>query len=354
MWRSYCHCFRSRQQQQLLDDRDKLISQIWAQKGLESFLKPLSFDNLHSAAVHGPVIMINHCRWHSDIIILVHDSPPSLIPTVNNFYDWVNKLHDQLFGIRKKSLDSVKYEDTLCSVLKELYELVGQPVIQRLNKLHVPEQSRVWWCPTSTFCFLPLHAIGPIPSDCGPPWYFLDLYIPSYTPTLSALIKYNKSGSQTLGKPSLLLILQPDASIKDILDEMHIVQSINTQVKTLISVRATPTVVLEWLQDHWFVHIVCHGILEQGKPFNSSFELYKGNQLILLDIIWSWLPNGGFVFLAACHMAELTDRSLSDKVLHLTAAMQYCGFQSVVGMMWAMADMDGPYMARTSTSQCSW
>ena len=240
-------------QQALLDDRDKLISQIRARKGLESFLKPPSFDNLRSAAVRGPVVMINHCKWRSDIIILRCDSPPSLIPMANDFYDRANKLRDQLLDARKKGLDSVEYEDVLCAVLKELYGLVGQPVIQRLNELQVPAQSWVWWCPTSAFFSLPLHAMGPIPSDSGPPRYFLDLYIPSYTPTLTALIESNKSGSQTLGKPSLLLALQPDASMKDALGEIHVVQSVNTQVKTFISARATPSAVLEHLQDHRFV-----------------------------------------------------------------------------------------------------
>jgi len=333
-------------QRGLLSDRDTLISQIRARKGLESFLKPPSFDNLRSATVRGPVIIVNHCTWRSDIIILLHDSPPSLIPTADDFYDRANKLRDRLLGARKKDLDSVEYEDALRSVLKELYELVGRPVIQRLNELHVPAQSRVWWCPTSAFCSLPLHAMGPIPSDSGPPQYFLDLYIPSYTPTLSALIEANKPGSQTLGKPSLLLVLQPDTSMEDALDEMHVVQSVNTQVKTLISARATPAAVLERLPDHRFVHIVCHGILEPGKPFDSSFKLYRDSRLTLLDIIRSRLPNAEFAFLAACHTAELTDGSLSDEALHLTAAMQYCGFRSVVGTMWAMADKDGRHLAQ--------
>jgi CHAT domain-containing protein len=104
--------------------------------------------------------------------------------------------------------------------------------------------------------------------------------------------------------------------------------------------------VLERLQDHRFVHIVCHGLLEPGKPFDSSFKLYRGNRLTLLDIIRSRLPNAEFAFLAACHTAELTDGSLSDEALHLTAAMQYCGFRSVVGTMWAMADKDGRDLAR--------
>jgi len=333
-------------QRRLSDDRDKLISQIRARKGLESFLDPPSFDNLRSAAVRGPVIMINHSRWRSDIIILLYDSPPSLIPTANDFYDRANKLRHQLLGTRKEGLDSVEYEDALCSVLKELYELVGRPVIRRLNELGIPEQSRVWWCPTSAFCSLPLHAMGPIPSDSDTPRYFLDLYIPSYTPTLSALIESNKSGLQTLGKPSLLLVVQQDASMKAALGETRVVQSVDTQVKTLISARATPPAVLKHLQDHRFVHVVCHGILEPGKPFDSSFKLYRGNRLSLLDIIRSRLPNAEFAFLAACHTAELTDGSLSDEALHLTAAMQYCGFRSVVGTMWAMADKDGPHLTQ--------
>ena len=99
-------------------------------------------------------------------------------------------------------------------------------------------------------------------------------------------------------------------------------------------------------KDHRFVHIVCHGILEPGKPFDSSFKLYGSKRLTLLDIIRSRLPNAEFAFLAACHTAELTDGSLSDEALHLTAAMQYCGFRSVVGTMWAMADKDGRRLAQ--------
>jgi hypothetical protein len=30
---------------------------------------------------------------------------------------------------------------------------------------------------------------------------------------------------------------------------------------------------------------------------------------------------------------------------HLSSAVQYCGFRSVVGTMWAMADIDGKFLA---------
>ncbi len=333
-------------QRKLFNDRQMLISQVQALPGFDTFLKPPSFDTLHSAALHGPVIIINHSAWRSDIIILHHNSPPSLINTSHDFYARANELQDQLLGARKEDPESNTYENALRFVLEELYELVGRPVIKRLNELNVPEQSRIWWCPTSVFCSLPLHAMGPIQSDVDPPQYFLDLYIPSYIPSLSALIESRKPGTQTIGKPSILLVAHPDENMPGGLKEMKVVQAVDTEVTTLFSAKATPNAVLSRLRDHRFVHVVSHGILEPGKPFEASFKLHRGKRLLLLDIVRSRLPDAEFAFLSACHTAELAEESIADEVLHLAAAMQFCGFRSVVGTMWAMADVDGRDLAR--------
>ena len=109
------------QKQKLLDDRKNLITQIRALPGFDTFLKPPSLDTLCSAASHGPVVIINHSEWRSDILILLHNSPPSLIPTSDDFYIRANKLQDQLLAERKKGLESDAYEDALRAVLKELY-----------------------------------------------------------------------------------------------------------------------------------------------------------------------------------------------------------------------------------------
>ncbi len=133
-----------------------------------------------------------------------------------------------------------------------LYDLVSRPVIKGLNELNVPEQSRVWWCPTSVFCPLPLHAIGPIPSGVGPPRYFLNLYIPSYTPSLSTLMESRK----------------PDS------------QAIDSVVRCLIH--------LDWLVAAWLVPIIdvyavwSRGLLDykpesRGKGFSIQQEGHAGN-----------------------------------------------------------------------------
>ena len=335
-------------QRGLLKECAKLISQIQALLGFDNFLASSSFDTIRSAASSGPVIIINHSQWRSDILILLHDKPPSLIPTPRDFYERANTLKDKLLDSRRKyGLDSSHYDKTLASVLDQLYKLVGKLVIDRLHQLQIPEQSRVWWCPTSVFYSLPLHAMGPIPSDDGEMRYFLDLDSCSYTPTLDALIQSRNrdSGSGSSDRPSVLLVAQTDPSLPTVGGEIQVVQALDTNVTSLLTEAATPTTVIDAFHHHQFVHFACHGTLEAGKPFEAGFELYGGERLTLLEIVRSHISTAEFAFLSACHTAEVTEGSIMDEGLHLAAAVQYCGFRSVVGTMWAMVDEDGQELA---------
>ncbi|KAI0247154.1 CHAT domain-containing protein [Lactifluus subvellereus] len=336
-----------KKQRMLLNERDALTSQIQGLRGFENFLKMPSFDMLRAAASRGPIIIINHCSLRSDMILVLHDSPPSLIPTAEDFYHRANELADRLSDTRKRHvLESMQYKRALRYVLEELYELVGQPVIDKLHELNIPEQSRIWWCPTSVFCSLPLHAMGPIPSKVKVKRYFSDVYISSYTPTLSALIKSREPSVQTSDPLSLLFIAPPDTSLIGVGEEIEVVRrSLGSSVDSAVLEDATSETTIESLRHHRLAHFTCHGVLEEGKPFDASFILHGGNRLTLLDIVRSRLATAEFAFLSACHTAELTDGSIADEALHLTAAMQHLGFRSVVGTMWAMADTDGRDLA---------
>ena len=190
--------------------------------------------------------------------------------------------------------------------------------------------------------------MGPIPSGDGEKRYFLDLYICSYTPTLSALIQsHNREiASQTPDRPSLLLVAQPDSSLPTVRGEIKVVQAMDINVTSLISEAAIPAAVIEGFQRHHFIHFACHGTLEEGKPFEAGFGLHDNERLTLLEIVCSHIPTAEFAFLSACHTAEVTQGSIVDEGLHLAAAVQYCGFRSVVGTMWAMADVDGEDLAK--------
>ncbi|KAH9040402.1 CHAT domain-containing protein [Lactarius pseudohatsudake] len=281
-------------QRRLLKEREDLISQIQVLPGFDSFLTSLS--------------------WRSDILILLHNASPSLISTPANFYRRASRLKNKLFASRVKyGLDSENYDQTLAFVLAKLYKLVGKSVIARLRHLGVPEQSRIWWCPTSVFCSLPLHAMGPIPSEDREKRYFLDLYVCSYTPTLSALIqsRNHNPDSRSLGRPSLLLVAQTNASLPTVKGEVQVIQGLrdntNTEVTSLISEAATPAAVIDGFRHHQFVHFACHGTLEAGKPFEAGFELHGDERLTLLEIVRSHLPTAELAFLSACHTAEATE-----------------------------------------------
>ncbi|KAH8990047.1 hypothetical protein EDB86DRAFT_2807491, partial [Lactarius hatsudake] len=72
--------------------------------------------------------------------------------------------------------------------------------------------------------------------------------------------------------------------------------------------------------------------------------------LTLLEIVRSQLPTAKFTFLSAansaCHTAELAGDSIADEGLRLGATTQFCGFRSLIGRMWAMADTDGADLSK--------
>jgi hypothetical protein len=124
--------------------------------------------------------------------------------------------------------------------------------------------------------------------NAGKAAIFSDLYIPSYTPSLSALIESRKASPQTLlvEKPSLLLVAQPDGSLPGVTGEIEVILEralkARVAVTSLVSSGATPSTVFEGLRGSQLTHFACHGVLETGKPFQASFKLRKGERLTLL------------------------------------------------------------------------
>src|SRR6266850_7308059 len=60
----------------------------------------------------------------------------------------------------KNFMELIPFRITQRSVLKELHEQIGQPVINRLQELGIPKHSRILWYATSVFCSLPYMPWG--------------------------------------------------------------------------------------------------------------------------------------------------------------------------------------------------
>jgi len=109
---------------ELLARRKELVLQIQALPGLKGFSKKPSFDTLRSAAMGGPVIVVNHSKWRCDILIILHDTHPCLITTPDNFYSHAIDLRDWLVCAQTKYvLESRLYQRDLQFVLKSFINL---------------------------------------------------------------------------------------------------------------------------------------------------------------------------------------------------------------------------------------
>jgi CHAT domain-containing protein len=80
------------------------------------------------------------------------------------------------------------------------------------------------------------------------------------------------------------------------------------------------------------VHLACHGVQDQNDPLSSGFCLRDG-KLTVSELMDIKLDHAFLAFLSACETAK-GDKEQPDQVIHLAAAMLFCGFRSVVATMW--------------------
>ena len=191
---------------------------------------------------------------------------------------------------------------------------------------------------------LPLHAAGDYSKrgDTLP-----DRFISSYTATLKSLIRarVNLSNDVTANPDLLILGQSQDKTLPTVGPEIKLIQDMVKNATVLDGINATRDSALHSMTRHSWVHLTCHGGIDEENPFESHFSLF-GGPLTLLDIARQNIPHAYLAFLSACHSAE-GNRKRPDEVLHLTAGIQFAGFRSVVGTLWAMDGDDGPPVAET-------
>ena len=327
---------------QLHEEQESIIDEIRSLNGFEDFLRATPFGRLKQAASEGPVVVLNHSRFRCDALIItsLENTQCACVPLDRDFYADTVRLHEELLQIRKKyKVDSHEYDEVLRRAMKVLWDRVVVKIVEKLKELGIVEESRIWWCPTSVLTAFPFHAAGPYEDPDGNARYLLDDYVPSYTPTLTSLINSRSGRSNKKGRMLFVADTKLFSAVRE-RDAIRRVRRVNCQ---LLDEDATPDSVIRELQRLPWVHFVCHGKLDE-EPFNSSLRL-PGGQLTLLDIARANLPDAEFAFLSACHTAEQGPRYALDEALHLAAAMQFCGFRSVVGTMWQLLDRDGPFLS---------
>ncbi|KAG1763225.1 TPR-like protein [Suillus occidentalis] len=324
----------------LVEDWNGVVEEIRKIEGFSRFLLPPIFADLQEAARDGPIILLVASKSSCDAIIITHTRPPTSIQLPTNF----EKLMTLVLELRDaigKDASPKGHQIALIKALRKVWDDVVRPVVENLGGF-APRGSRIWWCPTSLFNFLPLHAAGEYKANGKS---VSQQYISSYTPSLTALMRARRSHDRSPSVPFAAIGQNLPAGASFTLDgvepELDLVRSLLPPPPTvsftkITSVDATKSRALCTLQDNTWLHFACHGTQNYTDPFNSAF-LMRDQPLSLLDITQMDLSRHEFAFLSACETA-VGDFATPDEVIHLAAGLQFAGVKSVVGTLWKVSD----------------
>ena len=315
----------------------RVITSIRELAGFSRFLLPPLFSDLQQAAREGPVIIVNASEYGCDALVVLVDRDPHHIP-LSITKDGVRGLSSKLgtLTVHAKSMDVTR---DLAILLRELWDEVVSPIVDFLQTIH-PIRSRIWWCPTAEFSLLPLHAAGPYRKGQR---NLANLYISSYTPTLTALIRARLHDPPHSERKQFVGIGQATAKgeneLVSVATELANIEQRVGGLATFSHVEGQESCIArvsEELSKNEWVHFACHGIPDRKHPFESAFALYDGH-FTIERIMRCELENAEFAYLSACH-TTVGDEESPDEVMHLASAMQFAGFRSVIGTMWAVDD----------------
>ncbi|KAG2116823.1 CHAT domain-containing protein [Suillus clintonianus] len=329
---------------------DAVVGEIRNVQGFSRFLLPPSYEDLQVAARHGPVIILIASKYSCSAIVVPTSGEPRHVRFPRITLTDLEKLKDDFAtAIRHAArMHPAEPRKKLRVRLRILWDEIMLPIVNVLqHDLKLQHRSRIWLCPTAAFTSIPLHAANPFRTNAdrsgGEPC-LEDLYICSYTPTLSALIRARQA-MKTCVTPSFAAIGQsePGAGQGDVLpavdSELELVHTLippNIKFTNISKDEATQAGALNALQCNTWVHLACHGKQDLEQPYNSCFSM-RDKPVTLLDIMENNSPQAEFAFLSACHTA-VGDEETPDEAIHLAAGLQFSGFKSVVGTLWGVND----------------
>ncbi|KAG2087688.1 uncharacterized protein F5147DRAFT_764790 [Suillus discolor] len=310
---------------------DAAVAEIRDIPAFSRFLLPPWYEDLQVAARQGPVIILIASQYSCSAIIVPTSGDPHHVPLPSIALADLKILKDRFArAIREASRMSPRESRTDLIVLSRIiWDQIMLPIVNVLeHALKLQCRSRIWLCPTAAFTSIPLHAAHPFQTKAdrsGKEPCLEDLYICSYTPTLSALIRSRQlmkkrvlpsfvaigQGQPGAGKGKALLAVDSE------LELVHKLVPATANHTSISGDEATRAGALSALQQNTWVHLACHGKQDPKQPYDSHFA--------------------EFAFLSACHTA-VGDEETPDEVIHLAAGLQFSGFKSVVGTLWEVDD----------------
>ncbi|KIM82041.1 hypothetical protein PILCRDRAFT_8274 [Piloderma croceum F 1598] len=314
-----------------------LVDEIRKLPKFKHFLKPIPFHQLRQAVTVGEVVIINVSQHGVDALIFGATRPVEHVPLPNIDLEVLAELSDEIVLQRPVVATEETQRRYTARYLKPAMRLIWDNILVPIfHKMKVPltngttqPQRRIWWYPTGSLTFIPIHAAGPGKGAAD----VSQLIISSYVTTFGSLLQVHKRNRQhTMKGIKFLAVSQPNTSGLCPLPQ-----------STLEIAKLVDVVCLAGCSHENILHLHGSDATDPQLGIKSAFALHDGN-LELSKIASKTLSFGQFAFLSACHSAAGL-MSLPGEAMHLAAGLQFAGFPSVIATMWGIHDEDAPKVA---------
>jgi tetratricopeptide (TPR) repeat protein len=353
----------AREQRRRLATRwDALVAHVrTAVDGFGDFLAPTPFPELRTAAVKGPVAILNASRLGSQALVVSASDPVRVIPLPELAYDEaVNRANLLLDVLARAGNPGSGYDErdrgAVLDLLDWLWRTATEPVLDGLGHAGPPRDGaawpRVWWCPTGPLAMLPVHAAGRHPRTDAEPTAAADTVsgrvVSSYTSTLGTLLRAHAvAPPEAVCQLAVGMPETPNVSpLPGALDELEILgwyMPVPDRARHIVGAEATRAAVTEAIPRHSWLHLACHARQNAADPSRSAIALWDG-PLSVADLASLRLRHADLAFLSACETAAGSPK-LPDESIHLAAAIQLLGFRHVIATLWTIQDAPGARIA---------
>ncbi|KAG1821632.1 uncharacterized protein BJ212DRAFT_1546354 [Suillus subaureus] len=322
------------------------VHEIREAEGTPRSHPPIS--DLLKATQDGPVVMLIASRRSCDAIIVSNAYPKPLHVQLEITFSSLAEL-STTFQACTSSVpeDPDSVEDDLKEILCRLWHDVVVPVIAQLKEKIPPgRNSRIWWCPTSVFSTLPVHAAGDYTVEGE---QLPQQYVSSYTSSISSLVRARNCADHPVPSSKFAAIYQAKPLENDEGKEVEYPAIEFAEMEPEMVKRnlppsffftrfpdATKEDAIEAFKDHGWFHLVAYATRNAYQPFNSSF-LMRDGLLSLPDIPLACSEPKEFAFLSARPVGPQF-RWMQNETTQFAAGLQFSGFKSVIGTIGNLDD----------------
>jgi hypothetical protein len=337
------------------------IQRVRAAPRLADFQRAPSVSRLQEAGC-APVVTLIVEASHGDALILTPDAAEPVIhlPLPGITAGEVTKQVTRFRNARQIAQDDAaslrtrrNAQHAMMDILAWAWGAITDPVLTALGYTVTPREEsarewpRVWWCPTGTLAYLPLHAAGhhaDAATGAVNPRTVLDRVVSSYALTIRSLgyARRSATAGQAADRRGSLIVAPTEvpgvAPLHRVAEEARTIARLMPGSTVINGPAATRDAVLAALAEHRVAHLACHGVSDWTTPQSSRLVLadHATAPLTVADIAALRL-DADLAFLSACETTEAPAR-LTDEMVHITSAFQLAGFRQVIGTLWPIND----------------